>query len=888
MIVFLSQIENISLEHASELEYKTALRLLYEEFMDRMKHKLSKSGKLSSFRLSYATERLLMKVYNDVLKKHKYNSDAQSLVAVGGFGRRELNPVSDVDILFLQHKKYEKESEEFVSKVLYILWDLKLKLGQSSRSIKNCIKASFEDITFKTSLVSSRFLCGNGKLYREMCKAKDYIFKKNRYTYFNILTQDPQFSTLDFGTSVLQKEPDVKESKGGLRSIHSIIWLAGCFLGASSLKEMYIKGFIKKDERISLERSNSFMLLVRSLIHFYSDIKTDVLTLELQEKISAIYLSKTGKEGGVNIKLDVETFMKEYYSHAKNIYIKTLGIIERFSQMAEELKVIPKKKRRKFILKDYVEIQDKLYFTVKCEPDLARVLEIFLITVKTGTDYSEEIYAYIKDCLPLINEKTRADEKLFNDFRKILSSERNLYHVFELMHVSGFLKAYIPYYDKMDCMPQHDYYHSYTLDEHHFQCIKALSGLYNSSENNLRSYRNALNNIRRRDILVFCLLTHDFGKLWQGDHAENARRKLDTLVEVFPFDDEEKKLIGFLIVDHLLLSRISQRRDFTSIKTLASFADKIGTLEKLELLYVFTYADINGVGRGIFNNWKGSMISELFFKTKVLLTEAKRNEELYIKLQDEELKRIKETLIEQAEDKPLFADFVDKLSDKYLIDVDEDDILNHFKAYKNFKKGNLELVSKPKNGYYTVFTLAENISGLFSKITGIFCANGLAVLAADIYSKELAANIFYVESIYYGDVDNKKWERIKNEINLCLKGEISDIEKLINERKIYKNNKYTTKIEVKTSIKFDDNFQDLTLMEIECKDIPGLLFIVSKEITSLGFSLEYAKINTFGIRAVDTLYIKGRTSAKLSNDEKEFLKDKISDVLKGVYERNEH
>ncbi len=850
--------------HKDNNRYLSELKSFYYSHLERTKKDISASGRLTCNRISRIAEAIIVKIYHDILNAYQYHPECAAAVSVGGFGRRELNPYSDIDILFLQNKKMEKESNEFITRILYILWDMKLRLGQSCRTVKNCIKAAEEDITFKTSITSHRFLTGNENLYEDFVEAQEEIFGKNILGYYNILIPEEKQGVFDLGNSVLIKEPNVKESQGGLRSVHTVLWLARSFYGTSTLKELLKKGFIQRSEYVSLMKSYDYLLLIRNYLHFEFDRKQDILTNELQEKIVHTYFNLAHER---HLRKNVESFMRNYYRHSKNIYLITLSQLERIKQTAEEKKVLPKPKQRVFIDENFIKILDKLYLRRQIEPDLKILMQIFYITVQDRVSYSGEIQNYIHSCLPLIDENTRHNTDVFNIFRKVLKNTRNVYYTLSMMHATGFLNKYIPYFQKMDCTAQHDYYHKYTLDEHHLQCIKQLELLYHSDAKNLQHYKNALYSIGNMDILYFALLTHDYGKIWSGDHVENARKTLDTLIEPFPFTTEEKVLIAFLILNHLKMSRTSQRVDFNEIKTLAAFAELMGSTERLTLLMLFTYADINAVGEGVFNNWKSSLLLELYFKASVLLKEADNDKRKYVALRDEEIAEIRRKLLSKVENMEELSRYIDSLPSEYLINVEESEILQHYEINRTRKIGEVCFDYKEQKDYYTVYVITEEAHGLFARICGVFLANGLDILNADLYTGSLVVDRFSVAHRYDGPIEESKWKRIEKEMNRMIAGEIEDLGKLINERmaKVYYKSKTT--VVVKPKIHFEISPHGYTMVSFECRDQMGLLYRFSSAIAKLGFSIYSAKINTYGIRVFDTFYIRSQNNSVLNSDE---------------------
>ncbi len=851
----------ISYEKGKDNEYIRDLKTFYYDQFDIMKQSVPSSGIYACYRLSRLAEETLIKVYEDIRVAYGYDEKIAALVAVGGFGRQELNPYSDIDILFLQHKKYEKESSEFITKVLYILWDMKFRLGQSSRTVKNCIKAATEDITFKTSITNHRFLCGNEILYDKFVSVIPEIFSKNLYSYYHVLAGEPDFSLFDLGKSVLIKEPDVKESQGGLRSVHKVLWLTKAFFGCSTLKELYNDGFMDRKEYRSINKSFDYLLYVRNLLHFLDNRKQDVLKVEQQEKLIMNFFKLVNEK---NLRKTVETFMRNFYKHSKNIYLWAISSIEKIKSEAEKLKVLPRKKKIEPLDKDFIIIDGNLYLRHKKSDNPELLFKIFTITSKYTVGYSNEIRECISRCLKYVNDDFRRNEKNFEAFRNILRKPRNLYYTLSMMHATGFLKEYLPYWKAMDCHVQHDFYHEYTLDEHHLQSVKQLELLYKNESSYLTFYRNILYLLKNREILVFSLLMHDYGKIWQGDHVENARRTMDNVVEVFPFTEDEKIMIAFLIQNHLLMSRTSQRVDFNEMKTLASFADKVVDEQRLRNLLIFTYADMNGVGHGIFNNWKSSLLLELYYKTHVLLKDMAS-----VKLLDNEIEDIKKKLLVKSKDKSGLSNFLTLLPENYYIEIEQKDILRHFELYKNKNGKKIILDYKQKHDYYLVFAIAEEKIGLFSIIAGIFAANGLSILDASLYTKNIAVDYFVISHYFEGPVEKNKWERVEKELNKALNGEMEDISGLIKKRMSKTGIK--SNIQVKTKIEFDNSPEGMTILRISCRDSIGLLYKISSIISQLDFDIQLAKINTLGIRVVDTFYILNSKRKLLTNQERDEL-----------------
>jgi len=803
--------------------------------------------------------------------------DDISVIALGGYGRSELNPYSDIDILFL-HGKEDPKVQDFIGKILYILWDMKLTLGHSSRTLKNVQSMAQQDIKFKTSLIHHRLVSGNSNHYDRFSSLVIKIFQSNRYHFYTNLLDSMNFHGQNLGESVLLKEPNVKESLGALRGIHLVRWLGYNFFQCDSLSDLAKKNLIDSDTIDRIENHLNFFLVLRNDLHFQSGRKEDKLLLEHQET-----LAKTLRPADLTddkeymhwLKKTIESGMRSFYLKAREVFHFVQRMMDLFEIEANNYRQFSRfLKKRKFLSDKLLLINNKLYSRHNLDNSQflpKTIMEIFIAVQRHGSRLSQELEQFISSNLSRIDHHFRADLEGFQLFEKILRSERNLYHTLSIMQHNGFLSRYLPYFDELECTVQHDYYHAYTVDEHTLQGINVIERLYNNHDINFAFYKRVLQNCsgRMRFLLLFAIFYHDIGKGRPGNHVLNGIPMIHSVVETFPFTDDEKESIEFLVNNHLIMIRNSQQRDIHDPRAIYQFTEKVRRKDRLDLLFLLSYADMASVAPKTFTFWKGELLIELYNKTLSVL-ESTTDGSIPDFQESDYREIISELLTHIPPEKTNRAnEILDSIDKKYFIEQDKTEILKTVNWLMDHG-GQLSINYDYHQDYYKLTCYASDRVGFFTRITLALAMNGIMIHSVNLYSKINGYVIthFNVGSIYSGQqISDSRWNIIEKDIQQLLDSDITQVSsKIKQKRKSFPPGKKQSIIPVlKVNIN-NELSNHYSIIEIKCLDSLGLLFNISRTLNLCDINIKSAHITTHGNMAIDTFYVEDKAGGKIQDN----------------------
>ena len=547
-----------------------------------------------------------------------------TLVAQGGYGRGELNPRSDIDLLFLHPWKISPFVEVVTERLLYTLWDAGLEVGHATRSSSECIRLGESDMKVRTSLLDTRFLCGDFDLYGTFEKAvESRLVKKSLGRFIREKLAESQRRHGEYGGSVYLLEPEVKEGEGGLRDVQTARWIARAKLKTKELDALALNGIIGAAEVIHLKESQDFLLRVRNELHFSTGKHQDQLTFEHQEKVSAA-LGFAG-EGSLRA---VEVFMRAYYLHAAQISRLSALVIHRVTDCDKPTfgaKYVFGRTLREGVRVSKGHISVTKPAVLNSHPD--NLIRIFDDAQKYNCQLTHETRELLRQQLGLIDDEFRRSAEANVPFFSILKWKDGVYETLLEMHRSGVLGAFIPEFGRLLCMVLHDAYHTYTVDEHSLRLIKEIERL---KAGDYRDRLPLLTQLAREtekiELLYLGLMFHDIGKGFGGGHSEIGAHMVRSIGHRMRLNADDGALVEFLVRHHLLMTHIAFRRDLEDEKTIFDFAKTMGSVNNLKMLYLLTFADVKAVGPEVWNPWKASLLGELYIKTLNLLEEVEKGE----------------------------------------------------------------------------------------------------------------------------------------------------------------------------------------------------------------------------------------------------------------------
>ena len=819
----------------------------------------------------------------------KVSSDSEQLavLAVGGFGRAEMAPCSDVDLLFLTPWKITPWSESVIESMLYILWDLKLKVGHASRTVKDCLRMAREDITIRTALLEHRYLAGEEPLARELDdRLWPELFHKTGPEFIEAKLAERASRHKRQGEQRYLLEPNVKEGKGGLRDLQTLYWIGKYLNRVPSAEGLVDAGLFSREEYDHFARAEDFLWAVRCHMHYAAGRACDTLSFDMQVEVAErmTYRDSNGRRA-------VEHFMQDYFRHATRV-----GDLTRiFLTQLEARHVKPEarisgliSRRRKLkpgykLLQGRLDIADDAGFLA----DKLNLLRIFEEALRTGYLLHPHAMRLINANLHLIDDEMREDPEAARIFLDLLLKHGNPDRSLRRMNELDVLGSYIPEFEPIVAMMQFNVYHHYTVDEHIIQCISTLAEIERGElddELPLCAEIVKAGGVNRR-VLFVALFLHDIGKGRPEDHSILGGRIARRVCPRLGLSPEECETVEWLVRVHLVMSDTAQKRDLGDPRTLRDFAKIVKTRKRLDLLMLLTVCDIRGVGPGTWNNWKAQLLRQLYRLTSETLengieslnrekreNEAKRA--LRERLADWEPRDLRvETARHYAaywqglstEMHVIFARLLRDLSDdEFRVDLDAEPDLDATRA---------------------CFVMVDH-PGIFSRLAGALALSGANVVDARTYTSKdgYATAVFWVQDSEGRPYEIRHLPRLRRMIERTLKGELVAREALKDRDKVKKRE---SQFQFPTHILFDNDGSDIyTIIEVDTRDRPGLLYDLTRTLAANHIYIASAMIATYGRQVVDSFYVKDMFGLKLHQKSKqEALERKLRQAITDGAER---
>ena len=791
-----------------------------------------------------------------------------SIISVGGYGRREMAPFSDVDLLFLTPYKMTPWSENVIETVLYLLWDLKLKVGHSSRSIKDCLRLGSDDYTIRTAMLEHRFVCGdinlasqlNEKLWKNLFSgtAKDFISAK-------LIERENRHEKHGQRYMV---EPNVKEGKGGLRDLQSLYWIAKYVYQTQNISDLVDLNVFRSDEYLQFEQAEEFLWAVRCQMHHLADRAIEQLSFDLQVEVASAMGYHDSRDQRA-----VEIFMQDYFRHATRVGDLTRIFLTSLEAVHAKDEPLLERifKRKPKIDNDYIVIHNRL--AIKSEKEFLtnpiNLLKLFSEALRTGLLIHPNAMRLVSANLAMVNNEFRASTEAQQIFLELLLKHGNPERALRRMNELGFLAKFIPEFEPIVAMMQFNMYHSYTVDEHTIQCLKTLAQIEKGElVEELPIASSILKDGVNRKVIYIALLLHDIGKGRSDDHSILGAKIAKQVSPRLGLNKQETETVEWLVRYHLLMSDMAQKRDISDPRTVRDFAKAVQSVKRLNLLTVLTVCDVRSVGPDTWNNWKATLIRQLYAETKAILeqgaealnrenrmTEAKKA--LREKLSEWDNKDIK---IETGRHYP-----------PYWQGFQVDAQFAFAKLLRNLGADEIKIELTPdtdRDATRICFALSDH-PGIFSRLAGALALVGANVVDARSYTSKdgFATAAFWIQDGDGSPYNQARFSRLRRMIEKTLSGEVIPRE-AIKERDKFKKREKAFK--VPTSITFDNEGSEIyTIIEVDTRDRPGLLFDLTRTLANMNVYIASAVIATYGEQVVDSFYVKDMFGLKFHSESKQ-------------------
>jgi [protein-PII] uridylyltransferase len=852
----------------------TVLRDFYAEEFARIEREFraTSNGHAATEGRASLLDRVVLDLSRELLAPEPSDPKKLCLVALGGYGRRELFPHSDIDLMFLwEDRSTESRYREGTQAISRALWDLRLRVSPTYRFLGECKKFQRDNPEFNISVLDSRYLAGDRELFLQLRnKALPHMIDGAWSDLLRDLSELTQQRHKKEGDTIFHLEPNLKNSPGGLRDYHVAWWV-----GLISKMEKMDRWATSEDiwpskARLDMEAAFDFLAAARCFLHYRQGRDDNALSYELQAAAAA---------RGIGIEncqaIDPADWMRIYFRHARAVYALCTQLLDETVPARDTSLVRGWKSRRSHSAFSVAGAR----LTV-LEPaglrDPQRLLEVFEYVAEHGIKLSREAEDQIREALPTIFDSGSSLPTLWSNLREILLA-RHASEALRALHSAGLLVRLFPEFGAIDSLVVRDYYHHYTVDAHSFMAIENIHGLREAQQNWERPFATLFSELEEPELLFLSLLFHDVGKgMPCEDHVAGSLESIEKVFSRLDLKPDQADTVRFLIRDHLAMSASLLRRDIFDLGTIRAFAEQVGTPEWLKLLCLFTYADIRAVNPEALTPWKAESLWQLYVLTANYLTRSLDEERFRADAGDLQFIDRIFPLLSAVASREELASFLEGLPRRYLFAHSPQEIASHFHMARKLKEKSVQLHLEHRGQIYALTLLATDRPFLFAGVSGTLASWGMDIWKAEAFAN--AAGVV-VDTFHFTDphktleLNPSELARLQKNIEDVLTG-LTPRETLMRGRAAGQS-KAQPKVNVSTQIRFDDSSSPhSTLMEIVTRDRPGLLFRLSSTLANFGCNIEIALIDTEGQRALDAFYLTFG-GAKLTPDTQERLRVRL-------------
>ena len=882
-----------------------------------------RSGRLATQRISRLTDEIVRAIHDFALARvfHARNlSDGErmSVCAVGGYGRGMMAPRSDLDLLFLLPSKQTALGEQVAEYMLYMLWDMGLTVGHSTRSLTECMRQARGDMTVRTALLESRHLVGNASLHdRLVQRYHEEVAAGTASEFIEAKLAERDARHAKAGSSRYLVEPNVKEGKGGLRDLQTLYWIGKYVYQVRSVQELVARGTFSQSELMRFRKAQSFLWAVRCHLHWETGREQDVLRFDLQPPVArrmGFSGSAEGDEAGLK---PVERFMKRYFLQAREVGeltrivcaeleeedAKAAPVLDRIGLAVPGLGSVSLGSAKRAIThrskaiggtKDFVERRGRIDVVDEAvfERDPTNMLRLFAVAEREGLLFHPDALHLLRRSLPLIGKEVRADPEAVEAFMFVLTSRRDPEGYLRKMNEAGVLGRFLPEFGRVVAMMQFSMYHHYTVDEHLLRSVGAFHRLEAGDITAEHPLAAAFVEGIDRRVLLVALLLHDIAKGRSEDHSIAGARVARRVCPRLGLSPAETDTVAWLVEAHLVMSNTAQSRDLSDFRTVKDFAGVVQTVERLRLLLILTICDIRAVGPGVWNGWKGQLLRTLYLETEPHLTGG-----FTAQPREQRVRESREALVAACAadgmDGAEAARVAALLYAPYLLSVPIEGQVRQvrFISDADAQEQSLAIAERtlPFQGVTEIDVLAPDHPHLVSIIAGACAAADANIVSARIATTAdgRALNTFDVTRAFPptndGDSDEmRRAKRISALIREVLTG-AKRVPELVAERAegAHRKQRRARAFPVEPRVRIDNGLSNaFTVIEVEGQDRPGVLSEITDALSQSNLNIGSAHIVTFGEKIVDTFYVTDLIGAKVtSNSRIEALRERLLAVF---------
>jgi len=847
------------------------------------------SENLDRFVISIVTETLLS--FSESERKSLEQESA--ILAVGGSARGEIAPFSDVDVLFIYRPRIADLISRYTQAVVPEFWDAGIQLGQRVHTVRETIRKSREDPHLATSLVHIRCLWGDEALTEQLAGRYRRQIARGRRRFIEDCIAGREEERAQHGATVQQLEPDVKKSLGGLRDVHLLQWVAFTHYETTDIETLRKKALLSRDDAVALRKAVEFLTRIRIDLHQQSGRGNDLLTRDEQLRISREWQFEA-----TEAQRPVERFMQEYFQHSMAVE----EISRRFVSQHRPMSFLARLQRSfvthrindRFVLTPFELDVPAEHLPTVCS-DLDDILQIF----HTAATYSVNISPRVTEAITRKSSELKSGPSAagMQLFMQLLGTTGRLAITLRSMHDTNVLEHVIPEWKHVRCLLQFNQYHHFTVDEHTLKCIELCENFRHEETQLGATYRG----IRHPELLHLALLLHDAGKGYPEDHSEVGARLAETVCQRLQLTEHQTDIVCFLVHQHLVMADLAFRHDISDPRVLVEFSHRLGTREKLDMLFVLTGADVGGVGPGVWNHWKAELLCEFHERLAMILSG--QHPRFHEK---ERIRRVREHVyssivpLEDQGDEAGFRRWIDEQLDEfstyYLTMTPPARIVADLDIIRSLKTSEIHVEGQfnPESGLttYRIITDAGYSSSCFHLIAGALTARHMEILGAEITTTldDFVVDVFHViDGDYSGVVPASRVDEIRKTVTDVLNGEVEVAALFRRHKTLTSTLSREPAMQLPLRVTIDNDTSDrCTVISIFAHDQPGLLYIITRTLHQLSLSIELAKVSTHFDQVADVFYVTDNDGRKISSEShQQSISRRLLEELK-AFEQSTH
>jgi [protein-PII] uridylyltransferase len=858
-----------------------------------MAHYMGTPGCVTAARRSFVLDAVVEHAFRHSTHVGQSNgivSGAESgcaLLAVGGYGRAELAPYSDIDLLLLYSGQRLGQMKPMLANLLRLLWDAGLAVGHGFRTVGDCVTAALDDPHLRTALVNTRLLAGSKGLHHSLQDVLERDRRRRAESFLTVISRERDARYARFGAAVCLQEPNIKETAGGLRDFQTALWLAHARHGYKTMGEMRAHNLVSETEARKIFRAYDFLWRVRHSAHFLTRRKTERLSLDIQPMLA----EQLGYKPGAYL-LGSEKLMRDYYRHARELLLFADALTAR---VADQEPRVTRWRRKQPTEKagEFLSIRrGRLQFDG--EPDFfakrpLAIFNAFALGQAARVPFDYRLREVLTRSLRAISPLSRSSIEVSHAFFRLLRRRGRAGYALRAMHDLGLLARLIPEFGRISLLVQHDLYHHFTVDEHTLRAVEALDELHTSENKHRAHLRAVFAQLEDPTLLYLALLLHDIGKGQGRGHIARGAKLAERVCRRLRLKEDDAQKVVLLVKQHVTMAHLAQRRDLNEPQVISDFAAALGSLDALNMLLLLTYADLNAVGPGVWTDWKGTLLWELYRRTRKLMT----GEDAPVD-DGAELVRIKEQIAGALTVAFPFSEVERHLAllpDRYPRITSPAAAAMHIQMIEAVKTGGVACRWSRHNNASTELTVtARDRHGLFADLAGTLAANGVEILSAELNTREdgIAIDGFILRQASTRQaVEDHRYETIERALRQAAAGELdvaASVERWSNKNAPRKRSRTipTRRRNLPQVVCDNEASSSSTLVEVHAIDEPGLAYKIASALARLGLEIVCARIATERSDALDVFYVTDGDGLKLTDETTKSVERALTEKLTKV------